>query len=79
MQYVTNRFALPEPDNQATDEDRILVTKEDIMDNRGQVAALPKAGCTAPISYEPLSSRVRDLPLSELKSQLQKSIDYLCA
>ena len=40
---------------------------------------LLKAGCTAPISYEPFSSRVRDLPLSELKSQLRKSIDYLFA
>jgi len=59
------------------DEDRILVTKDDIMDNRGQVAALLKVGCTAPISYEPFSSQVRALPLSELKSQLQKSIDYL--
>jgi 2-keto-myo-inositol isomerase len=62
-----------------TDEDRILVTEADIMDNRGQVKALLKAGCTAPISYEPFSSQIRDLPLSELKLQLQKSIDYLFA
>jgi 2-keto-myo-inositol isomerase len=61
------------------DEDRVLVTKDDIMDNRGQVAALLRAGCTAPISYEPFSSQVRDLPLSELKAQLQRSIDYLFA
>ena len=59
------------------DEDRVLVTEDDIMDNRGQVAALLKTGCTAPVSYEPFSSRVRDLPLSELKMQLQKSIHYL--
>jgi 2-keto-myo-inositol isomerase len=62
-----------------TDEDRILVTRHDIMDNRGQVATLLKAGCTAPISYEPFSSKVRELPLSDLKAQLQKSIDYLFA
>ena len=62
-----------------TDEDRILVTKDDIMDNRGQVAALLEGGCAAPISYEPFSSQVRDLPLSELKVQLQKSIHYLFA
>jgi 2-keto-myo-inositol isomerase len=60
-----------------TDEDRILVTRDDMVDNRGQVAALLKGGCTAPISYEPFSSQVRGLPLSELKAQLQKSIDYL--
>jgi 2-keto-myo-inositol isomerase len=62
-----------------TDADRILVTKDDIMNNRGQVAALLEAGCAAPISYEPFSAQVRGLPLSELKSQLQKSIDYLFA
>jgi 2-keto-myo-inositol isomerase len=62
-----------------TDEDRILVTKDDVMDNRGQVAALLAGGCAAPISYEPFSSQVRDLPLLELKRQLQKSIDYLFA
>jgi 2-keto-myo-inositol isomerase len=60
-----------------TDEDRILVTKDDIMNSRGQVATLLVGGCTAPISYEPFSSQVRDLPLSELKPQLLKSIGYL--
>jgi 2-keto-myo-inositol isomerase len=62
-----------------TDEDRILVTTDDIMDNRGQVAALLERGCRAPISYEPFSSQVRNLPLSELKVRLQKSIQYLFA
>ena len=67
------------PKTEITDEDRILVTKDDIMDNRGQVATLLAGGCTAPISYEPFSSQVRDLPLSDLKPQLQKSIEYLFA
>jgi 2-keto-myo-inositol isomerase len=49
------------------------------MDNRGQVATLLEGGCSAPISYEPFSSQVRDLPISGLKLQLQKSIDYLFA
>ncbi|MBV9673069.1 MAG: TIM barrel protein [Verrucomicrobia bacterium] len=62
-----------------TDEDRVLVTEGDIMDNRGQIAALLKGGCMAPISYEPFSSQVRGLPLSKLKNQLQKSIDFLFA
>jgi 2-keto-myo-inositol isomerase len=61
------------------DADRILVTKDDVMDNRGQVAALLDGQCRAPISYEPFSPQVRELPLSELKAQLQKSIDYLFA
>jgi 2-keto-myo-inositol isomerase len=67
------------PKGTITDADRILVTKGDIMDNRGQVATLVHGGCPAPISYEPFSPQVRELPLSELKSQLQKSIDYLFA
>ena len=60
-----------------TDEDRILVTQGDIMDNRGQVKALLAGGCTAAISYEPFSSQVRELPMGELKGQLQQSIGYL--
>jgi predicted xylose isomerase-like sugar epimerase len=59
------------------DEDRVLVTKDDIMDNRGQVAALLEGGATVPISYEPFSPQVRQLQLSDLKVQLQRSIDYL--
>jgi 2-keto-myo-inositol isomerase len=60
-----------------TDEDRLLVTEADIMDNRGQVAALLAGGCTAPISYEPFSSKIRAQSLAELKPQLQQSIQYL--
>jgi 2-keto-myo-inositol isomerase len=60
-----------------TDEDRLLVTKDDIMDNRGQVKTLLEGGCKAPISYEPFSSQVRNLPLPELRTQLQESIQYL--
>jgi 2-keto-myo-inositol isomerase len=59
------------------DADRVLVTKDDIMDNRGQVAALLEGGATVPISYEPFSSQVRELQLSELKAKLQESIEYL--
>jgi 2-keto-myo-inositol isomerase len=67
------------PKGAITDDDRILVTKDDIMDNRGQVAALLEGECKAPISYEPFSQQVRAMPLTELKAQLQKSIDYLFA
>jgi 2-keto-myo-inositol isomerase len=59
------------------DDDRILVTKEDVMDNKGQVAALLAQGCKAPISYEPFSPSIRGLPLPELMEQLKKSVSYL--
>jgi 2-keto-myo-inositol isomerase len=63
--------------SEITDADRILVTDDDILDNRGQAATLLRAGCIAPFSYEPFSPEVQRLPISELKTQLQKSIEYL--
>jgi 2-keto-myo-inositol isomerase len=61
------------------DDDRILVDASDVMDSRGQVAALLAGGCTAPISYEPFSPSVRALPLEELRAALQQSVKYLLA
>ena len=49
------------------------------MDNRGQVAALLDGGCTAPISFEPFSPALRELPLAELKAAIQRSVGYLLA
>jgi 2-keto-myo-inositol isomerase len=60
-----------------TDDDRVLITEEDILDNRGQVTTLLKSGATAPFSYEPFSPQVRDLPVPELETQLKRSIEYL--
>jgi len=59
------------------DDDRLLVTKDDIMDNKGQVATLLARGCKAPVSYEPFSPRVRATELPELKKQLKESVKFL--
>jgi 2-keto-myo-inositol isomerase len=59
------------------DDDRILVDASDILDSRGQVGALLKGGCQAPISYEPFSPKVRALAVPELKKALLKSVDFL--
>lgn len=59
------------------DEDRVLVDASDVLDSRGQVAALLKAGCQAPISYESFSPRVRALAVPELKKALLASVKYL--
>jgi 2-keto-myo-inositol isomerase len=59
------------------DEDRILVDASDVLDSRGQVAALLKAGCQAPISYESFSPRIRALAVPELKKALLASVKYL--
>jgi 2-keto-myo-inositol isomerase len=60
-----------------TDDDRMLVDPDDIMDNRGQLAALKAGGCTAPISYEPFGAAVRAMEVPVLKTKLKESIKYL--
>ena len=60
-----------------TDWDRVLVTADDILDNRGQVATLLNAGYTGPVSYEPFSQEVQSLSVATLKADLQNSIQYL--
>jgi 2-keto-myo-inositol isomerase len=59
------------------DEDRILVDATDVMDSRGQVAALLAGGCQAPISYEPFSPTVRAMAVPELKKAILASVKYL--
>ena len=61
----------------ATDSDRVLVTGDDILDNRGQVTTLINEGYTGPFSYEPFSQEVQGLSVTTLKTDLQKSIEYL--
>jgi len=60
-----------------TDDDRILVDERDVMDTRGQVAALLQGGCQALISYEPFSPTVRAMPVPALKDALLRSAGYL--
>jgi 2-keto-myo-inositol isomerase len=60
-----------------TDFDRVLVTGDDILDNRGQVATLLNGGYTGPFSYEPFSQEVQMLSAATLKTNLQNSIRYL--
>ncbi|HTT70496.1 MAG TPA: TIM barrel protein [Anaeromyxobacteraceae bacterium] len=65
------------PKSAITDDDRILVTAEDIMDSRGQVATLLTGGCGAPISYEPFSPAVRAMSVPELKEAILRSAKFL--
>ena len=60
-----------------TDADRVLVTGDDILDNRGQVATLLNARYFGPFSYEPFSQEVQMLSAATLKTNLQNSIQYL--
>ncbi len=60
-----------------TDEDRVLVDRNDIMDNKAQVTELLKLGCEAIFSYEPFSSKIQNLPLEELKKGIIESRIHL--
>ncbi len=59
------------------DDDRILVDESDVMDSRGQLAALLDGGCTAPVSFEPFSPAVRAMSLPELQAAIRRSVAYL--
>jgi 2-keto-myo-inositol isomerase len=61
------------------DDDRILVDESDVMDNRGQVAALLRGGCQAPVSFEPFGPAIRALPVPELKAAILRSVEFLLA
>jgi len=60
-----------------TDDDRILVDETDVMDSRGQVAALLRGGCQALVSYEPFSPAVRAMPVPALEAAIRRSVDFL--
>jgi 2-keto-myo-inositol isomerase len=65
------------PRSAIADSDRVLVTDDDILGNRGQVATLLNGGYTGPFSYEPFSQEVQMLSVAALKTGLQKSVEYL--
>ncbi len=60
-----------------TDDDRILVTKEDCMGNIEQIHALISGGYTGPISYEAFSTKVQVMDQSVLKQGLKDSIELM--
>jgi 2-keto-myo-inositol isomerase len=69
--------AAGKPRSATEDDDRILVDATDVMDSRGQVAALRAGGYTGPISFEPFSPAIRAMPVPELKAALERSVRYL--
>lgn len=60
-----------------TDDDRVLIGENDVMDNRSQVAELYRRGCTAELSYEPFSPEMSRMSTNELRARLTESLKYL--
>jgi len=60
-----------------TDDDRLFVDAEDILDNKGQVERLKHTGCKGDFSFETFSPAVQKLEVSELKQQIENSVQFL--
>ncbi len=59
------------------DAHRVLVGPADIMNNRGQIAALQDGGYAGVFSFEPFSAKVH--AIADIESALRDSMDYLRA
>lgn len=65
------------PTDTLTDEERIMLTKNDVMDNYRQVMRLEKMGYRGIYSFEPFSSSLASWSESEIEKQISQSIALL--
>jgi 2-keto-myo-inositol isomerase len=65
------------PSAEITDDDRLMVGDEDIMDNKGQIKALYAGGFSGIMSFEPFSSEVQKLSPDQMREQVRQSMEYL--
>ena len=65
------------PAGEYADEHRGLVFPDDRLKSREQIHFLLAQGYEGPIAFEPFSAQVQKLELTELTSELKRSIDYL--
>ena len=60
-----------------TDDDRVMVDENDIMDNKGQIAGLYGGGYEGLFSFEPFSPMIQKLSNDKMKAQIYQSMEYL--
>lgn len=65
------------PINEYRDNHRVLVSKQDRLQNKEQVELLLKLGYWGNISFEPFSKSVQEMESESLKSAIDNSIDYI--
>lgn len=65
------------PTHQLTDEERIMLTEKDVMENRRQVRRLEEMGYTGIYSFEPFSSTLEAWDEAEIERQIGHSIALL--
>jgi len=65
------------PVEEYRDDHRVLVTEQDKLQNREQIALLLKLGYVGNISFEPFSKKVQEVEIEKIKSAINHSIEYI--
>lgn len=65
------------PIEQYRDNHRILVTAQDRLGSKEQIEFLLKLGYEGDISFEPFAKEVQNMEIEEIKSAIDKSIEYI--
>jgi 2-keto-myo-inositol isomerase len=59
------------------DNHRVLVTEQDRLQNKEQIALLLKLGYAGNISFEPFSKKIQEMEIEKIKSAINNSIEYI--
>ena len=65
------------PIEQYRDNHRILVTAQDRLESKEQIKLLLKLGYKGDISFEPFAKEIQKMKIEEIKSAIDKSIEYI--
>ena len=65
------------PVKEYRDNHRVLVSDQDKLQNKEQIALLLKLGYAGNISFEPFSQKVHEMEIEAIKSAIDHSIEYI--
>ena len=65
------------PVEEYRDNHRVLVTEQDRLQTKEQIALLLKLGYAGNISFEPFSQKVQEMEIEKIKSAINHSIEYI--
>ena len=65
------------PVKEYRDNHRVLVSEQDKLQNKEQIALLLKLGYGGNISFEPFSQKVHEMEIEAIKSAIDHSIEYI--
>jgi len=65
------------PVDEYRDNHRVLVSEQDRLQTKEQIALLLKLGYAGNISFEPFSEKVQEMEIEKIKSAINHSIEYI--